>query len=142
MWTAQGWFIVLGFGAMLGAAGQVIRAVAGMKKLNDSAQQDATSVSQLFSASQLVVSVLIGAVAGLLGAISLGINPNAEIPVDKVVALLGIGYAGADFIEAFMAKAGGSAKVLPALQPPQTGAGVPTEAGVSAGTASSPKAVG
>jgi hypothetical protein len=97
--TALEWMQVLGFGALLGAAGQVIRAVAGMKKLND----DPTGK---FSASVMVVSVLIGAVAGLLGAISLGVNPKESIPAEKLIALLGIGYAGADFIEAFMAKSG------------------------------------
>lgn len=76
----------------------------------------APSVSQLFSASQLVVSVLIGAVAGLPGAISLGIDPDAPIPVDKVVARIGIGYAGADFIDAFMAKAGAGVKPPPEAQ--------------------------
>jgi len=71
----------------------------------------------LFATSQLVVSILIGAVAGLLGAISLGIDPKAAIPTEKVSALLGIGYAGADFIEAFMLRAAratsGTAGALP-----------------------------
>lgn len=125
MFTAQEWLQVLGFGALLGTAGQVIRAVAGLKKLSDDAASRRATLGQLFSPSQMVVSVLIGAVAGLLGAISLGVTPADKLPVDKLVALLGIGYAGADFIEAFMAKAGakgeGAAPAAPA-PPPQASA--------------------
>jgi hypothetical protein len=101
------WVQVIAFGALLGAAGQIVRVVAGLKKLNEKANEKGVAVAQLFSTSQFVFSVLIGAVAGLLGALSLGINPKDLIATDKLLTLLGMGYAGADFIEAFMTKHGG-----------------------------------
>lgn len=102
--TALDWVQVLTLGALLGASGQIVRAMAGLKKLNDDVSRKGQSFADAFSPSCMVVSILIGAVAGMLGVISLGINPNNEIGSDKVIAVLGIGYAGADFIEAFMAQ--------------------------------------
>ena len=98
------WVQVLAFGALLGAAGQIIRIVAGLKKLNDEAKDKNVPVAALFSTTQFVFSILIGAVAGLLGAIALGIDTKEVIATDKLLALIGAGYAGADFIEAFMKK--------------------------------------
>ncbi len=130
--TAVEWIQVLGFGALLGAAGQILRVVAGLKKLNDEANQKGVAVGDLFATSQLVVSILIGAVAGLLGAISLGIDPKAAIPTEKVSALLGIGYAGADFIEAFMLRAVKTASGAPgALLSPGEGSRVAPVGGTS-----------
>ena len=58
-----------------------------------------------FSGSRLLISLLIGAVAGVLGAISLNV-PLGDAPIETstIIALLGVGYGGADFIEAFMAR--------------------------------------
>lgn len=100
------WVQVIAFGALLGAAGQIVRVVAGLKKLNEKANEKGVAVAELFSPSQFVFSILIGAVAGLLGALSLGINPKDLIATDKLLTLLGMGYAGSDFIEAFMTKHG------------------------------------
>jgi hypothetical protein len=122
--TAVEWIQILGFGALLGAAGQILRVVAGLKKLNDEANQKGVAVGDLFATSQLVVSILIGAVAGLLGAISLGVDPKAAIPAEKLSALLGIGYAGSDFIEAFMLRGARAASGTPgALLSPGEGTG-------------------
>lgn len=104
--TVADWVQVIAFGALLGAAGQIVRVVAGLKKLNEEASRKNVEAAKLFSTSQFVFSILIGAVAGLLGALSLGVNPKELITTDKVISLLGVGYAGADFIEAFMTKRG------------------------------------
>jgi len=129
--TAVEWIQVLGFGALLGASGQILRVVAGLKKLNDEANQKGVAVGDLFATSQLVVSILIGAVAGLLGAISLGVDPKAAIPVEKLSSLLGIGYAGSDFIEAFMLRAAKTTSGTPgALLSPGEAARVTSTGGV------------
>jgi F0F1-type ATP synthase assembly protein I len=118
--TVADWVQVIAFGALLGAAGQIVRVVAGLKKLNEVANEKRVAVAQLFSTSQFVFSVLIGAVAGLLGAVSLGINPKDMITTDKLLTLLGMGYAGADFIEAFMTKHGSVTGSTPNVSGTQT----------------------
>lgn len=105
-YTILEWMQIIGLGAVVGAAGQCIRSIAGLRKLNDYAGATNASARELFSTSQLAISLLIGAVAGVLGAISLGISPSGKIPAQTIVTLLGVGYAGADFIEAFMQKHG------------------------------------
>jgi hypothetical protein len=119
--TPAEWMAVLGLGVVLGAAGQMIRAIAGLKKASESAAAQHKTLSDCLSPSRLVVSLMIGAVAGLLGAIALGLDPTRPMDADKLMALLGFGYAGADFIDAFMAKAApgtaGSAEPPPANAP-------------------------
>ena len=102
MHTPTEWIRVIVFGGLLGAIGQLIRAIAGLKKLSDDVSQKNLTLSDCFSPSQLVISVVIGAVAGILGAVSLGVDPNKGIGAAELTPLLGIGYAGSDFIEAFM----------------------------------------
>lgn len=91
-------FILLG--AILGSAGQSIRVVVGLKKSNDKAAEGAKPKDWLDS-KQLLIGILIGAVAGILGAIYL----CGEV-IDKqlLITLIAIGYAGTDFIEGFMKK--------------------------------------
>ncbi|MGB0129212.1 MAG: hypothetical protein WBP72_16345 [Rhodocyclaceae bacterium] len=102
--NAAGWMLAIGLGGIVGAVGQLIRVIAGLRKLNESADATETSLAASFSASRLVVSILIVGVAGALAAISMGFNPADKISSEVIVALLGSGYAGADFIEAFMRK--------------------------------------
>lgn len=91
-------FIILG--AILGSAGQCIRVVVGLKKSNDKSVEGAKP-KDWFDSKQLLIGILIGAVAGILGAISL----CGEV-IDKqlLITLIAIGYAGTDFIEGFMKK--------------------------------------
>lgn len=103
-YTAIEWIQVASIGALFGALGQAIRVIPGLKKAADAAAEKGRSMSDDFQANRLFISLLIGAVAGVLGAISLGVPVDAKIPSATVVALLGIGYSGADFIEAFMAR--------------------------------------
>ena len=91
-------FILLG--AILGSAGQGIRVVVGLKKGNDKADKG-TKIKDWVDSKQLVISIIIGAVAGILGAISLyGEVINKQL----LITLITIGYAGTDFIEGFMSK--------------------------------------
>jgi hypothetical protein len=140
--------LALLLGGLMGMVGQGIRAVAGLKKLNDDAQTKGASSQDLFIASRLVVSLLIGFIAGVIAAISVGLSKLIEIDPSNIGTLLGIaaaGYAGTDFIEALApgivgaagktAAPNPSAPIAPAIQ----GAGLaaralPAPAGVSYGS--------
>lgn len=65
-----------------------------VKKLHD-----AQEFKSKFSGVQLIISLVIGGVAGMLGVVTL-----MGQPVDKkfLFGLIAFGYAGADFIEGFM----------------------------------------
>ena len=93
--------VALRISGVLGMVGQGVRAVAGLKKMGDDASQQDASAADLFTAARLVVSLLIGFIAGVIAGLSLGLD---AIQSDTKV-LLGIaaaGYAGADFVEAFI----------------------------------------
>lgn len=111
-YSASQWMQLMAIGAMFGALGQAIRVIPGLKKVADEAAATGSRLKQEFSGGRLGVSLLIGAVAGVLGAISLSVPVDGEkIGSSTIIALLGIGYSGADFIEAFMSrygKAGGT----------------------------------
>ncbi|NLB88104.1 MAG: hypothetical protein GX790_02595 [Syntrophomonadaceae bacterium] len=91
-------FILLG--AILGSAGQCLRVIVGLKKCNDNADKDC-KLKDWFDSKQLLISLIIGSVAGIIGAVTL-----LGEPVDKqvLITLITIGYAGTDFIEGFMKK--------------------------------------
>ena len=59
----------LGLGAILGATGQGIRVIVGLKKAAESAQATGSSLKQVFNGARLLVSLLIGAIAGMLAAL-------------------------------------------------------------------------
>jgi hypothetical protein len=103
--TAVQWLQVLGLGAVAGALGQSARMLVGLKKLADEAAQRGTTVGAELAPSRLLVSILLGAVAGALAAITVGLDVQA-VSVQQVVALAGAGYSGADFVEGFMMRAG------------------------------------
>jgi hypothetical protein len=95
------WLEILGLGAFLGALGQGIRVVVGVKKLHDTASSSDSSISDLISVSRLMVSLMIGGIAGALAAI-VTIANSSETRPQEVLTLITAGYAGADFIEGFM----------------------------------------
>lgn len=101
--TAIDWVSLLALGMLCGALGQAIRVVAGLKKLSDEAG-GMDGMRAALVPSQLAISILIGATAGALASLGLSVHPSK---VDELIitTLLGAGYAGADFIEAFMKKA-------------------------------------
>ncbi|HTN53244.1 MAG TPA: hypothetical protein VML50_12625 [Anaeromyxobacter sp.] len=101
--SAHDWILQFLVGALFGALGQGLRVVVGLKKLNDTALSQGKSVGDLFHAGTLVVSLLIGAIAGVLGTLTASVNLQA-ITRENIVLLIGTGYAGADFIEGFIRK--------------------------------------
>ena len=103
--SATEWITLILLGGLLGTVGQGIRVVVGLKKLNDQALQDKKDLSELFSGSNLAISLLIGFIAGVLGILSLPNVSASKVDTSQVLLpLLGIGYAGADFIEGFVKK--------------------------------------
>ena len=91
-------------GGILGMAGQGIRVIVGLKKVHDSIDTKKIQFSAEFQTSTLVISLLIGFVAGIVGVISIDTSGNDLVDKNTLLTLLGIGYAGTDFIEAFMKK--------------------------------------
>jgi len=84
--------------------GQGIRVIVGLKKVYDEALQKGTSFSENFNGSSLLFSLLIGFIAGVLGIIGLEDFEKLNIGKEHMITLIGIGYAGADFIEGFIKK--------------------------------------
>lgn len=93
-------FLVLGL--LAGALGQVIRQIGSVKKLTD--EHPSESVAGHFDSTRFGINVMVGAAAGALGVLTL--MPEKAQPMGDLrqtfFTLIGIGYAGADFIEAFM----------------------------------------
>lgn len=99
------WINLLLLGGMLGALGQGVRAVMGLKKVNDQAVLEGREMKDLVDASTLIISLVIGFIAGALAIVGIADPAKPMIP-DKelVITLLGAGYAGTDFIEGFIKK--------------------------------------
>ncbi len=92
---------------LLGAVGQSFRAVAGLKKQADDAADANKKLGEVFDGQKLVVSLFIGAVAGVVGYLGLKFGSAEGADFSKGSTVLGViaaGYAGADFIEAFSKK--------------------------------------
>lgn len=85
--TSQSFLALIALCAVLGATGQLARTVVGLKKLADQAANTATSFSQSFEPSRFVVSVIIGAVAGVVGGLSLGAG---GLPADHLHFAFGV----------------------------------------------------
>jgi putative chitinase len=102
------WIAQLALGGLLGMLGQGVRVIGGLKKVHDQAAQQSKEFGDLFELSTLVISLLIGFIAGALAILALGSTQGLPDPanVDRktIMALLAAGYAGTDFIEAFMKK--------------------------------------
>lgn len=93
-------------GGLLGMAGQGIRSLAGLKKMNDDAKAAKTSSSDMFSPSRFLISLIIGFIAGVLAAVALGLQKFTSFDLNQPSVLSGVilaGYSGTDFIEAIAA---------------------------------------
>lgn len=92
-------------GAFLGVVGQLIRVVVGLKKENDQANAANQTLRQRFNAQELWTSlgiaIAVGAIAGVLSAVTTQDFTNSK----TLLALIGAGYSGTDFIEGFMKRA-------------------------------------
>lgn len=82
-----------------GMVGQGIRAVVGLRKAGY-LQLEAGDSKQNFSASYLMVTLMIGFIAGSLSGITMGLDTFAgKFPAESLMAVVAAGYAGVDFIE-------------------------------------------
>ena len=105
------WLQVLTLGGVVGAIGQGVRVIVGLKKLSDAASSQSTadvpvSTSDLIAGTRLAVSLAIGFIAGAIAAATT--LKHAELGAISGTTLGGLaaaGYAGADFIEGFMSRA-------------------------------------
>jgi hypothetical protein len=86
---------------LMGVVGQGIRAIAGLKKVSDQAEDTGVSSADLFIASRLVFSLIVGFIAGVIaGIVANIIGADAVIDVKALLGIAAAGYAGTDFIEA------------------------------------------
>ncbi len=85
--------------------GQGIRVMVGLKKKYDESLRSNKKWKDIFDARQLWISILIsfliGSVAGILGVIN---YIDQAITKEFLFTLIGLGYAGTDFIEGFIKK--------------------------------------
>jgi hypothetical protein len=99
--------LALSVGGLLGMTGQGVRAVAGLKKMSDDAQNQGVAPRDMFSASWFFISLAIGFIAGVIATLTLGVSKLTTFQSDNLQLLLGIaaaGYTGADFVEAFSSR--------------------------------------
>ncbi len=96
--------LVLTIGGLMGMVGQGVRAVAGLKALSDAAASQNPSEQDQFRAMRLIVSLIIGGLAGIAATLAAGTsNVLAHIgDVETLLMLAAAGYAGTDFIESFL----------------------------------------
>lgn len=102
------WLELILLGGISGMLGQSARVIVGLKKLNDEADAKQSTLSQLIDPSRLLVSLLIGFVAGALAAIAMHVDNQpidmTHIVKSDIMAYAAAGYTGADFIEGIMSR--------------------------------------
>jgi hypothetical protein len=101
------WLQLIAFGGIAGSLGQMVRVVAGLKKATEEADAKGETLKENYDNGRLIRSLMIGAVAGILAVAStVGVTAGVVEPITREVflAIVAAGYAGTDFIEAFMTK--------------------------------------
>ena len=100
------WLQIILLSGLAGAVGQSARVVVGLKKLNDEADAKNVKFSDMFDTARLLVSLLIGFVAGVLAALALHPDLKTLTTLDSgtVLSFAAAGYAGTDFIEGIMSR--------------------------------------
>ena len=92
-------------GAILGAAGQGIRVILGLKKVYDEALNTNKAASDLLEYKQVALSLVIGfgvgAVCGVLAVVG---ADSPDFSKSEIILFISSGYAGTDFIEGFVKK--------------------------------------
>jgi membrane-bound ClpP family serine protease len=90
---------------VLGIGGQILRIVIGIKKLNENAKQQGLSTNDVFVTSKMVVSIMIGFIAGILAWV-VATKWEADFFKNKqtILGVIAAGYSGTDFIEGIMSK--------------------------------------
>ncbi|MES5482106.1 hypothetical protein QMZ05_05055 [Bradyrhizobium sp. INPA03-11B] len=99
--TPTDWIVYISLSGLMGVTGQFIRAAGGAKKTNDQAAALNVSFGTVFDTPTFLTSLAIGFTAGVLAA--LGTQPDT-ISASFLLGIVAAGYAGADFIEAFLKK--------------------------------------
>lgn len=109
--STQEIFYQVALAGVLGIAGQLLRVIAGLTKLGQEAGARGVDFWQLFVPAKLVVSILVGFVAGILAWVVADkamavdfLKGDAETVKKAVLAIIAAGYAGTDFIEGIMGK--------------------------------------
>lgn len=101
----QTWITLILFGGLLGALGQGLRSVVGLKKLRDSVGDDSAAYADAFSASRLIVTVFVGFVTGALTVLTFSDQLQAmSASKEMVLSVIAAGYAGTDTIEGLASK--------------------------------------
>ncbi len=112
--SASDWITLIILGGLLGAIGQMLRVVVGLKKLRDKAAETKTSFVETFVASELVLSLMIGFAAGALAGIAAHATQDTAVEANRLdlddirakflFGIMAAGYAGTDFIEGIAKK--------------------------------------
>ncbi len=101
--TAPDWIWIITLGALMGAVGQGVRVIVGLKKTSDEAATLGHKLADQIEPARLVISLLIGAVAGVIAAVAT-ISLGAQVSRETLLGLAAAGYSGADFVEGFAAR--------------------------------------
>lgn len=104
--VAQDLLQLIAIGAIGGMFGQGLRVIVGIKKASDEASVDGKTLrAEGLDVSRMVLSLFIGAIAGGVGIFTItGFSDGAvkDITVQMFFGIVGMGYAGTDFIEGFI----------------------------------------
>src|SRR5262249_21629707 len=118
VWKVLGYMLLAAF---LGTIGQLIRVVIGLKKENDEARAANQPLNARFSAQELLTSLAIAVAVGAIAGVLTGLQSTNHLPGTKeLLAFVGAGYSGTDFIEGFMSKALPQQSTSTAQQPANT----------------------
>ncbi|MDX8355320.1 hypothetical protein [Cognatiyoonia sp. IB215182] len=97
------WLQLALMGGIFGLLGQLIRTAMGMRKLSRSSGGLKTAMADQFSQSQLLISLMLGILAGIVATFTVpGLEGFAENPVVSptvILTIMSAGYAGGDFLE-------------------------------------------
>lgn len=95
--------VIVVLGAILGAVGQGIRVIVGLKKVYDEAVKNNQPANELLQYRQLALSLVIGFAIGAMAGVLAAVNSvDTQFSKSVIVAFIAAGYAGTDFIEGFM----------------------------------------
>ena len=94
------WVLTIVLGALMGVVGQGIRAIVGLRKERDGAAALGRKFIETFAPRRLLISLLIGAIAGAVAAIVT--TPSAPVSWAALLAFATAGYSGADLVEGVM----------------------------------------
>jgi len=105
VYSVSQWTGAVVLGVLVGAIGQLVRSISGMARRN---RERAIGEVEAFKVSTMVVSLVIGGVAGAVSAMalmsSLYPEPPKGVEFSTILGIAAAGYTGADFIEGVAGK--------------------------------------